>query len=615
MSTKTLRKRIALATVAALGAGVLSAQVASATANSLSASTVIATGNLNVTPGTGAVNPTSVAHVLNIASKISTDGSTSVSTTSGTVSSFTSIGLLSVGDISGTKVAGTTQTATLLSNGKLVVYTTGAASEADLISVTGGTISSVYGADAYKSDSTAAANGGATVLAVAISPASGATTMTVKLYSSNDTAPVTGPTIMDGTYGSTLTGQINVTVAATNASGTVSSAKSGVFLAASGTDTGRTSDSTAVGVGTSDWATKQYANIRVRDAYSVTVGAGYILQATATNGALVKFGAGSSPSNTNDFITTDPDNTVLVVAAPSTAPVTTTVTVTWNGTVIGSKTYTFTGEVAKIVLSSPVIGKTSNTNGNTAKYALFDSAGNALYFKNLGVDSTNTPAGNLVVTSSLKNAIVSDVASDTVAQTDNTGAVTGGKVKFTCGIAGTTPIGVTYTNNSGTIVNSNQLPVSCAGDAVTYTAALDKQTYVPGDVATVTFTFKDSKGNLANDVSTIATTAKKISFDGSQLTTAVTGWTAANANPGTDVTDQGVFQLKFIVGTTSGSYTGIADAALFDSTSTPQSAVTLSYKVSDGATSLNDVLKGIVSLIASINKQIAALAKLVTKKK
>jgi hypothetical protein len=42
---------------------------------------------------------------------------------------------------------------------------------------------------------------------------------------------------------------------------------------------------------------------------------------------------------------------------------------------------------------------------------------------------------------------------------------------------------------------------------------------------------------------------------------------------------------------------------------------TVTYTIKSGQTSLNDVLKGIVSLIASINKQIAALAKLVTKKK
>ena len=44
------------------------------------------------------------------------------------------------------------------------------------------------------------------------------------------------------------------------------------------------------------------------------------------------------------------------------------------------------------------------------------------------------------------------------------------------------------------------------------------------------------------------------------------------------------------------------------------SAQTVAYSIADGSTSLNDVLKGIVSLIASINKQIAALAKLVSKK-
>jgi len=616
MSTKTLRKRIALATVAALGAGVLSLVTipAANAANSLVAATVISGGNNNVAPSTGATNPTEVAHVLNIASKLTTDGTTGTLTASGTARS---IGLLSVGDISGTKIPGTTATATLLSSGKLVVYTTGAAATADMITVTGGTISANANAEAFKSDATAAAHDGLGIFTAVITPNTGSTSMIVRLYATDDAAAAAS-TILDGTYSGTLTGQINVTVAATNASGVLAASKSGLFLADDATGS-LTSDSTSVGVGTKDWNTQQFANVRTRDAYSVSVGAGGLLQASATNGALVKIiaaGATGTPTASSDYLSTatDPDNKIVVIAAPSSAPVSTTVTVSWNGTVVGTKSYKFTGEVAKIELSSPVIGKTSNTTGNTATYKLYDSAGNQLFFTNLNVASSNTPVANLTATSALLNSIVSNVQNSTTAATSAAGAVTNGKVKFTCGIAGKTSIGVTYTNNSGTTVKSNELPVSCAGAANTYTATLDKSTYAPGDIASVTFTFKDSAGNLANDIDTISGAgANKISFDGSQLTTAVTGWTAAN--DGTDVTDAGVFVLKFIVGSTTGSYTGIASAGLLNSAATPQSAITLSYKVADGATSLNDVLKGIVALIASINKQIAALAKLVTKKK
>jgi hypothetical protein len=44
-------------------------------------------------------------------------------------------------------------------------------------------------------------------------------------------------------------------------------------------------------------------------------------------------------------------------------------------------------------------------------------------------------------------------------------------------------------------------------------------------------------------------------------------------------------------------------------------SATTAYTVTSGGTSLEDVLKAIVSLIASINKQIAALQKALLKKK
>jgi len=68
------------------------------------------------------------------------------------------------------------------------------------------------------------------------------------------------------------------------------------------------------------------------------------------------------------------------------------------------------------------------------------------------------------------------------------------------------------------------------------------------------------------------------------------------------------------VGSTTGAYQAIVDFPFVDVAGV-QAGLQVPYSIADGSTSLNDVLKGIVSLIASINKQIAALAKLVTKKK
>jgi len=135
----------------------------------------------------------------------------------------------------------------------------------------------------------------------------------------------------------------------------------------------------------------------------------------------------------------------------------------------------------------------------------------------------------------------------------------------------------------------------------------------------LTVTFKDSSGALAADVAAgtaggiaSSTSGKTPNITGSNLTN--TSGTSTTAGTNADVTTNGVATYKFIVGSTTGSYQAIVDFPFVDVAGV-QAGITAGYSVADGSTSLNDVLKGIVSLIASINKQIAALAKLVTKKK
>ena len=165
-----------------------------------------------------------------------------------------------------------------------------------------------------------------------------------------------------------------------------------------------------------------------------------------------------------------------------------------------------------------------------------------------------------------------------------------------------------YVNQDGSVITSNALPVTCSGGAYTYTAKYDKSTYNLGDIATLTVTFKDSKGNLANDIDT--PTVKVAAITTSGLGSAVTAPAVG------DLPVNGVITYKFPVGNSAmatGTFANSVDFPTVDAASA-QTAQTVTLTIASSGTSLNDVLKGIVSLIASINKQIAALAKLVTKK-
>ena len=637
MSTKTLRKRIALATVAALGTGVLSlvsmpaAQAyASAYDNAAAGSTSTAASSYVLNIGTTA-NTTGSAVVPTTTSVTSLNGATQITAIASTAAS--SVGLVNVSDIAGGTVAGTTGTAVLLATGKLVVYTSLANGNEVTIVVSGGTLSSgttnVNGINSGSTAISASASGSLKIgtLAAVVTPNSGVTSMTVSMYGGATSASVSNPTA------GTLYSQYVVTIASTSTAGAVSTSKSGIYYAHAGyggvssltaDDTTAATEANPTG-GTGAYGITQYANIRVRDAYgtAITSSTG-LLSASATNGAYVDLAAGganSTPYAASDFLTKVAyDNSFLAVTNPTSAPLTTVVTITYNGTVIGTKSFTFTGKVAKVTLTAATIGKTASTGLATISFA--DSAGNVVY---PSASSTQYPATGLTTDGDTLNQYVISGAMGT-----NSGAKlwptssSSGYWEWTCvGTtvgAGSANVGVLWTNNDGSVVKSNTIDAKCAGSPYTYTAALDKASYAPGDIAKLTVTFKDSKGNLASDTggsnyaSTVAATTKA-TVDGGNLS--LIGGTNSTTGLNTDSTTNGVLTYKFTVGSpTTDPYSGNLVVTFADvNANGVATAQTVSYKIVSGATSLNDVLKGIVSLIASINKQIAALAKLVTKKK
>jgi len=617
MSTKTMKQRIALVAVSALTAGVLSV-VATPASNA-----AVVNGSENA--AAGSANTASAENVLNIASLASLTGS---ALASATLASNTSSGLVNISDIAGTRISGTTQTAVLLANGALTVYTTTNGTNTDsanfaAITVEGGTITAAVAADGMNSAKTTVvfidAN---TVAAATVTPNAGATTMTVRMYtaaeatySASSEAVALATAVAVPSLG-TLDGQITVTIAAASAAGAIAASKSGVYFVSS-YSASNTATSDTAGLGSANAVSKQYGAIRIRDSFGTAVSAGGLLQVSATGGARVALSDGVGAASTA-FSTSVADGQGFAVANPTNAPLSTVVTVTYNGVVIGTKTFGFWGEVAKVVLSSPKIGKQGTTTGNAATLSMQDAAGNQIYVEYSASDSTFTPQGS-IITSAASDADVSFV--DDTLEISSAGVITAGKVAFACSSTATKQsIQIQYVNNSGTVITSNLLPVVCAGVAVSYKLSYDKAVYAPGEIATATVSFFDTKGNpstdnetTTNDTGTLV--AVVISASGMKGTTSL----IAPANG--DDTTNGTKTYQYVVDNTEGTYVNSLTASTADSnassalvTQTKSATATIVVKSATTSVSNADVLKSIVALIASINKQIQALQKLILKR-
>jgi trimeric autotransporter adhesin len=590
MSTKTIYKRIALVAVAALGAGVLSVAPANAADNAAA----------------GAGNATTAASVLNIATAPSITGA---AVTSVTFADQRSLGLLANSTTMGN---GLTQTATIRSTGAIVVYLTGVTDGASTISVTGGTISAHTGDKTINVNSTKTQlvtvdDSAALKISAAITPSAGSTTMRIEYHQAaavtavddGSTEAAVAASIQAGaTSRGTLTGAINVTVATTSLSGAYSAADSLVNIDADGSGAATGIDETGANVIANSASSAGFININLLDAYGVSLDSVGALVVTATNGAGVRYAAGggaSTPVNLTD-VSNDTSGTITVArpAAFANKGFSTTVTITWNGTVVGSKSFTFQGEVASVTASSPKIGALSASNTSAFRLAYADNAGNVLYPT---ITDTSAVAATL-------NTVVTGLSVGTI------GSSTAGLAKgtLTCGAsAGSADVQVQHVNPlSGTVVKSNVWKAVCAGDAYTYTASWDKASYTPGSIATLSISFKDSKGNLANAYTAVSTTASLITITGGPSATAVT----APADQDKASSADGVKTYQFVVGTTEGDFSAVVSVPVVNANGVAANQ-TVSYKVANatGTVSNADVLKAIVSLIASINKQIAALQK------
>jgi hypothetical protein len=552
MSTKTNFKRVALVAVASLGLGVL----------------------------------TSVAPANAAAVALTVGGNSSTGAAVASTSAAYSVGLSGSVDTT----TATAQTAVMRSNGTLSIDVLEPSNGAkwSVVTVTGGTI--VGGQDGTAGDLTVNSSrtlAGSTTtdsFGLLIQPTAAGTTLVVSLYD-NATAKT-------ASTGGTLTDRLYVTVTASADIAKFSPAKSFLKVTGSAAAAAVTNNTDTVSALTVSHATAETAiGFSLADVNGVDMPVTTIVSATATNGALVSLGASESQvaASASDYYDGTFDN---VWVYSEDGAIDTLVTISVNGVVWATKTIKFLGDVASITIHTPSIG----LQGSTGNFYLNvkDSAGNLI--------GSVTP----VLASGVVNASISGATPAASSATSSSALST-----FNCStLSGSTNLVVYTVNAALAVITSNALKVTCAYTAYTYSASMDKASYVPGDIATLTITAKDKYGAAPADNSVLGTaTTYELGIAGSNMT-------AVTAPTNADTFTSGVKTYKFVVGQTEGSYNMIVDLKQYNSPATPQAAVTVAYKVASGSTAVSnaDVLKAIVSLIASINKQIAALQKALLKK-
>jgi len=356
------------------------------------------------------------------------------------------------------------------------------------------------------------------------------------------------------------------------------------------------------------WTNGQTAQIalRIKNSYNADVPVGTWI-VSATNGGLVGISSGSNTTvvsagstSTASVNGTGADIKVGIAQGTENAPLVSTVTVSYGSIVVLTKTIAITGDVSRIAVTSVETGKIGVQNFRTFKASAYDSAGNRV--------AVNPSADAATLD---QNVTAADIGT-----TSATGDVQNSNF-HTCGATakGTTNVVFQVTAASGATIKSAPVALKCANTTRTYTASLDKASYVPGDIATLTITAKDVDGNAVHDSYQTAdaqTSDNAFNYvNGSNVIPSIAGsqMTPVAALAAADEFAGGVKTYQFIVGATEGDYQMAVN--LTGVTTDTAKAVKYSVKAGTATVSNADVLKSIVALIASINKQIQALQKLI----
>jgi len=367
------------------------------------------------------------------------------------------------------------------------------------------------------------------------------------------------------------------------------------------------------------------ATVKDGSAAKSTLTSAGIFGATATNGAVVSWAGDSTLQSSSAFEEATGSNALSVYQgdANEDKPMSTVVTVTYNGAVLGTRTINFTGKPTAIAINPALsgTGKKSAASSIIGAYEITDAAGNKLTTEGAGVTGASSSGDvNSAVLADTTKKLADSVTQTVVANSDYTVYTVAqgyaGKFNWTCGVtSGSAQIYLTYTFSNLTKLTSPAYDARCGNTPVNYKASLDKASYFPGEIATLTISATDSKGQLPFDVDGSGA-GNDLGSSASPLSISLPALTAVTAPTNTDEFLTGKKSYKYTVGTTEGSFSGVVDLPLYNGTTYAQVAQTVSYKVAASTTAVSnaDVLKSIVALIASINKQIQALQKLILKR-
>jgi hypothetical protein len=346
------------------------------------------------------------------------------------------------------------------------------------------------------------------------------------------------------------------------------------------------------------------------DAY-ISIGNG--AQNAGTGKTVVAYGTGAAGSSFD---------ALRITQATAGAPTTATVAITFNGVTICTKTVTIRGVAASITIENVATNDLSatqlnqdwlsdatqiGTGGSRAGHytiTLKDSAGNIVVPASSGEFSMDPTTTTTTVTALGVNSAVATSTSSSSSFSKSVGT-------FTCGpTAGSSDVKLRHTSAAtGVTITSPAFTARCADDPYTYTVGFDKASYTQGEIATMTVSFLDSKGFAANSLDTPGAVSMILPF--MTLVTATGSATALPNNKGQIVY---TMTVGTSVGLTPGTYTGVVDFSALTAVAAVKATPT--YKITTGGdtTTNADVLKSIVALIASINKQIQALQKLILKR-
>jgi len=405
---------------------------------------------------------------------------------------------------------------------------------------------------------------------VSFKPTAAGTNMVIKLWGVTTTAAAA---IAAGTG---LATTITATVYAPGASGVYSAGTS--FLSIQAIGSGQATVADVPYEDTVSAGNEARINYIWKDALGTQLASSATTMAQVTSGACVVGTAAAGGTTPVASETASSGDFYLGVAdATDGLAKTCTVAVSWDGVVRGTKTIKFTGAPAKINWTAAYRGDdgASNTAAATQKgyVTVTDAAGNTLGGINVTADTTKYNA--IISAASISNSgYTSYRASDTatsVRYPAAAGAVPS-SLNYTCtAVGGDSEVVLKYTSSSGSSISSTPIPVSCTGGADKYTASLDKASYVPGDIATLTINAVDSKGRKVHDAAALGANQ---SIVGSQMT-------AVQAPSMGDLFADGKITYKFQVGSTTGSYNMVVDLPAINSVSTTgATAQTIDFKTS-----------------------------------